>query len=77
MVRQARRSTQSRSSAASDVYKRQVGVTLGAIVGHTTCALIAIAGSKLIAGHISEQAIAGVGGALFLIFATIALWEGV
>ena len=54
-----------------------VGVTLGAIVGHTICALIAVAGSKLIAGRISEQAIAGVGGALFLIFATIALWSGV
>lgn len=54
-----------------------LGVTLGAILGHISCALIAVAGSKLIAGRISEQALAGVGETLFLIFAAIALWQGV
>lgn len=53
-----------------------IGVTLGAIVGHTICALIAVAGSKLIAGRISERAIMAVGGTLFLLFAAIAWWEG-
>lgn len=54
-----------------------IGVTLGAILGHTICALIAVAGSKLVAGRISEKTLTAVGGGLFLIFATAALWEGV
>ena len=54
-----------------------IGVTLGAIAGHTICALIAVAGSKLIAGRISERTITAVGGTLFLLFAAVAWWEGV
>lgn len=54
-----------------------IGVTLGAIVGHATCALIAVAGGKLVAGRISEQTITTVGGLLFLLFAAVAWWEGV
>jgi len=54
-----------------------IGVTLGAILGHATCALIAVAGSKLVAGRISEQTITAVGGVLFLLFAAVAWWEGV
>ena len=53
-----------------------IGVTLGAIAGHTICALIAVAGSKLIAGRISERTITAVGGTLFLLFAAVAWWEG-
>jgi Ca2+/H+ antiporter, TMEM165/GDT1 family len=52
------------------------GVTTGAILGHSICALIAVLGGKLIAGRISERAITGLGGLLFLIFATVAMWEG-
>jgi len=54
-----------------------IGVTLGAIVGHATCALIAVAGGKLVAGRISEQTITAVGGVIFLLFAAVAWWEGV
>jgi Ca2+/H+ antiporter, TMEM165/GDT1 family len=53
-----------------------VGVTLGAIAGHTLCALIAVVGGKLIAGKISERTITAFGGLLFLIFAIVAAWEG-
>ena len=54
-----------------------LGVTLGAILGHTTCALIAVVGGKIIAGRISERTIVALGGVLFLIFAAVAIWEGV
>jgi Ca2+/H+ antiporter, TMEM165/GDT1 family len=54
-----------------------IGVTLGAILGHTLCALIAVIGGCLIAGRISEQVIVALGGVLFLIFGTVAWWEGV
>ena len=53
------------------------GVTLGAILGHTICALIAVIGGCLIAGRISERVVVALGGVLFLIFGTIAWWEGV
>ncbi|HEY9640181.1 MAG TPA: TMEM165/GDT1 family protein [Coleofasciculaceae cyanobacterium] len=52
------------------------GVTAGAILGHSICALIAVVGGKLIAGRISERAITGLGGLLFLVFAAVAVWEG-
>jgi Ca2+/H+ antiporter, TMEM165/GDT1 family len=54
-----------------------IGVTLGAILGHTICALIAVIGGCLIAGRISERVIVALGGVLFLIFGTVAWWEGV
>lgn len=54
-----------------------LGVTLGAIVGHAICALIAVVSGKTIAGRISERAITAVGGVLFLLFAAVAWWEGV
>ncbi len=54
-----------------------IGVTLGAIVGHAICALIAVAGGKLVAGRISEQTITTIGGVIFLLFAAVAWWEGV
>ena len=53
-----------------------VGVTLGAIAGHTICAAIAVIGGKLIAGRISEQSVTRLGGLLFLLFAVIAWFEG-
>ncbi|HEY9823968.1 MAG TPA: TMEM165/GDT1 family protein [Stenomitos sp.] len=53
-----------------------VGVTLGAILGHTICALIAVLGGSLIAGRVSERAITMVGGVLFLVFAVVAILEG-
>ncbi len=53
-----------------------VGVTLGAIAGHTICAAIAVVGGKLIAGRISEQTVTQLGGVLFLLFAVVAWFEG-
>jgi putative Ca2+/H+ antiporter (TMEM165/GDT1 family) len=53
-----------------------VGVTLGAILGHTICAVIAVLGGSLIAGRVSERAVTMIGGVLFLIFAVVAILEG-
>jgi putative Ca2+/H+ antiporter (TMEM165/GDT1 family) len=53
-----------------------IGVTLGAILGHSICAAIAVIGGKLIAGKISERQITFVGGFLFIIFGIVAAIEG-
>ncbi|MBD1909932.1 MULTISPECIES: TMEM165/GDT1 family protein [unclassified Leptolyngbya] len=60
-------------SAANNV----VGITLGAILGHAICAVIAVLGGSLIAGRISERAVTSIGGFLFLVFAMVAMLEGV
>ena len=52
------------------------GVTVGAIVGHTICTIIAVIGGRLIAGRISERMVTVIGGLLFLIFATVAWFKG-
>jgi Ca2+/H+ antiporter, TMEM165/GDT1 family len=51
------------------------GVTLGAIVGHVICTLIAVIGGRLIAGRISERTVTMMGGLLFLVFAIVAWFE--
>jgi Ca2+/H+ antiporter, TMEM165/GDT1 family len=51
------------------------GVTIGAIVGHTICALIAVLGGKLIAGRISEKTITFIGGGLFILFGVFAIFN--
>ncbi|MDF5714940.1 MAG: TMEM165/GDT1 family protein [Rhizonema sp. NSF051] len=53
-----------------------IGVTLGAILGHTICTVIAVMGGRLIAGRISERSVTAIGGLLFLVFAAAAIWEG-
>ena len=53
-----------------------VGVTLGAILGHSICTAIAVIGGKLIAGKISERVVTAIGGLLFLIFGAVAIYEG-
>ncbi|MBO3458060.1 TMEM165/GDT1 family protein [Aetokthonos hydrillicola Thurmond2011] len=53
-----------------------LGVTAGAVLGHTICTVIAVMGGKLIAGRISERMITAIGGVLFLVFAAVAFWEG-
>ncbi len=53
--------------------KNAIGVTLGAVLGHAICAAIAVVGGKLIAGRISEKVLTLMGGALFLIFALLAI----
>jgi Ca2+/H+ antiporter, TMEM165/GDT1 family len=53
-----------------------IGVTIGAILGHSICAAIAVVGGKLIAGRISERQITFIGGFLFIIFGIVAAIEG-
>jgi Ca2+/H+ antiporter, TMEM165/GDT1 family len=52
-----------------------LGVTLGAILGHTLCALLAVFGGRLIAGRLSERVVTATGGILFLIFAIVTALE--
>ena len=54
-----------------------IGVTVGAIVGHAICALIAVVCGCLVAGRISERMVTGLGGVLFLVFGVVAMVEGV
>jgi Ca2+/H+ antiporter, TMEM165/GDT1 family len=54
-----------------------LGVTLGAIAGHTICTAIAVLGGRLIAGRISERTVTGLGGILFLLFAIVSWFEGI
>lgn len=51
------------------------GVTFGAILGHSICALIAVMAGRLIASRISERTVTAIGGVLFLIFGFVALIE--
>jgi putative Ca2+/H+ antiporter (TMEM165/GDT1 family) len=53
-----------------------VGVTTGAILGHTICTAIAVIGGRMLAGRISERTLTGVGGCLFLVFGIFAWLEG-
>ncbi|WP_088892216.1 TMEM165/GDT1 family protein [Leptolyngbya ohadii] len=48
-----------------------VGVSLGAIIGHAFCALIAVQCGKFFCGRVSEQKLTAVGGSLFLLFASL------
>ncbi|MBW4693692.1 MAG: TMEM165/GDT1 family protein [Lyngbya sp. HA4199-MV5] len=52
------------------------GVTAGAIAGHAICAAIAVMGGRLLAAHLSEKLITGIGGALFILFGVLAWMEG-
>jgi Ca2+/H+ antiporter, TMEM165/GDT1 family len=48
-----------------------LGVTLGSILGHGICTVIAITSGCLLAERISERSLAYIGGGLFLLFAAI------
>lgn len=50
-----------------------LGVTIGAILGHTICAAIAVLCGRLIAGRISERTVTALGGSLFMIFGIVSL----
>eukprot|EP00967_Tisochrysis_lutea_P107951 scaffold166932_cov36-Tisochrysis_lutea.AAC.1 len=53
-----------------------VGVTLGAIIGHSLCTGMAVVGGKLLASRISERMVLAIGGALFVLFALVAVIQG-
>lgn len=53
-----------------------VGVTIGAILGHSVCTAIAVIGGRMLAGYISERTLTGLGGCLFLVFGIVAWLEG-
>ncbi|MBD1849681.1 TMEM165/GDT1 family protein [Leptolyngbya sp. FACHB-711] len=48
-----------------------IGVSLGAILGHALCALIAVQCGKFFCGRVSEQKLTAIGGGLFLLFASM------
>lgn len=52
-----------------------IGVTIGAILGHTICAAIAVVAGSSIAGRISERLVTLIGGGLFLLFGVLALFQ--
>lgn len=54
-----------------------VGVSIGAILGHSICAAIAVLGGRFIACRISERMMTALGGGLFLLFGGLALLQGV
>ncbi len=53
-----------------------IGVTIGAILGHAICAVIAVIGGRMLAGRISERTLTFAGGFLFIIFGIIATQGG-
>jgi len=55
--------------------KNPVGVTLGALLGHGVCTSLAVLGGKFLASSISERAVTYSGGALFVIFGVIGLFQ--
>lgn len=52
-----------------------VGVTLGAIAGHTVCAAIAVVSGRMVANYLSERVLTSLGGALFILFGVMAIFE--
>jgi Ca2+/H+ antiporter, TMEM165/GDT1 family len=56
--------------------KNPLGVTIGGILGHAICALIAVWGGKMIAGKVSEKTITIIGGILFILFAVFTIAWG-
>lgn len=50
-----------------------LGVTVGAIAGHTVSTLVAVIGGRWVAGRISEKMLTAIGGVLFLIFGLLEL----
>ncbi len=52
-----------------------IGVIIGAILGHTICAVIAVVAGKSIADRISEKLITLIGGGLFVLFGAFALFN--
>jgi putative Ca2+/H+ antiporter (TMEM165/GDT1 family) len=50
-----------------------VGIAIGATLGHSICALIAVLCSRLVATRVSEKSLTLLGGTLFVVFGVLAL----
>lgn len=53
-----------------------VAVSLGAILGHSLCTLLAVIGGRLVAQWISVRTVTFIGGVVFLVFAVSSLYLG-
>lgn len=53
-----------------------VGITAGAVIGHSLCTGLAVLGGRMLAARISEKTVATGGGALFMLFAAHSFWVG-
>lgn len=53
-----------------------VAVSLGAILGHSLCTLLAVIGGRLVAQWISVRTVTFIGGIVFLVFAVSSLYLG-
>ena len=49
-----------------------IGVTIGAILGHAICAVIAVTSGRMLAGQITERQLTAAGGCLFIVFGIFA-----
>ncbi|XP_047329019.1 GDT1-like protein 3 [Impatiens glandulifera] len=56
------------ATIALATHKHAVGVAIGAILGHTACTSLAVAGGAVLAARISQRTVAAFGGMLFLVF---------
>lgn len=65
------------STIALAAVHNPVAVSVGAIIGHGICTMIAVGSGYLISGKISERILTGIGGVLFLIFGITSYIQGV
>ena len=49
-----------------------IGVSIGAILGHAICAVIAVTSGRMLAGQITERQLTAAGGCLFIVFGIFA-----
>ena len=54
-----------------------IGVSIGAILGHAICAVIAVTSGRMLAGQITERQLTAAGGCLFIIFGVFAAIQGI
>ncbi|AFY53858.1 putative membrane protein [Rivularia sp. PCC 7116] len=53
-----------------------IGVSIGAILGHAICAVIAVTSGRMLAGQITERQLTAAGGCLFIVFGVVAAIQG-
>lgn len=57
------------TTIALAAHMNPIGVTIGAIIGHSMCTGLAVVGGRMMASKISQRTVAFMGGILFFIFA--------